>query len=254
MIDIHCHILPGLDDGPNNMYECREMVNFAVKSGIKHLFATPHHRNGQYENVKNKIMNQVAELNELLLKDRIPLTIHPGQELRIHREIFASLAMDEILTLDNSGKYLLLELPSGEVPSYTREVVYELLVRGIVPIIAHPERNREIIRNHDLLFELVEDGAVTQITAGSIIGQFGKKIKSFSEKIIEHKMAHFIASDAHNVGSRGFVLREAYDVITKKFGVQRTFYFQENAELLAANQSLSREKPIPIRKKILGIF
>ena len=162
--------------------------------------------------------------------------------------------MDEVLTLDNKGKYLLLELPSGEVPTYTQEVVYELLLKGITPIIVHPERNRGFIEDHNLLFELVQEGALTQLTSGSIIGHFGKRVKSFSEKIIEHHLAHFIASDAHNIGTRGFSLQEAYEMITKTYGIHHTIYFKENAELLLSGHSLHIEHPIPIRKKILGVF
>ncbi|MFJ5713876.1 tyrosine-protein phosphatase [Neobacillus sp. NPDC093127] len=254
MIDIHCHILPRLDDGPAQLIDCLNMANAAVTAGISHLFATPHHLNGQYENSKSVILERTLELNRHLQQENIPLTIHPGQEVRIHRELFHSLEMDEILTLDNEGKYLLLELPFGEVPTYTQEMVYELLVRGITPIIVHPERNRGFIEDSNLLFELVQEGALTQLTSGSIIGHFGKKVKSLSGKLIEHHLAHFIATDAHNCSSRGFTLHEAYEAITKTFGINYTFYFQENTELLILGQHLHIEKPTPIRKKILGIF
>jgi len=254
MIDIHCHIIPCVDDGPHHLIECLEMGNAAILAGITHIFATPHHMNGHFENSKSDILNQVIEINKHLQQGKIPLTVHPGQELRIHRELFISLEMGEVLTLDNKGKYLLLELPSGEVPTYTQEIVYELLLKGITPIIVHPERNKGFIEDNNLLFELVQEGALSQLTSGSIIGYFGKKVKSFSEKIIEHNLAHFIATDAHNTNSRGFSLREAYETITNKFGINRTFYFRENAELLMSGQYICKEEPVPIRKKIMGIF
>lgn len=230
------------------------MAKKAVEAGITHLFATPHHLNEKYENVKIDIIDRVVGLNESLQQNNIPLTIHLGQEVRIHRDIFTSLEKEEILTLDDNGTYLLLELPSERVPTYTQEVVYELLLKGITPIIVHPERNKEIITDHKLLFELVQEGALTQITSGSIIGNFGKSIQSFSKKIIEHNLAHFIATDAHNIGSRGFTLQQAYETITKAYGIQRTFYFKENAEQLLKNQSPTVEKLVPFKKKILGIF
>lgn len=254
MIDIHCHILPESDDGPADLEDSLEMAKEAIKGGITHLFATPHHRNGRYENSKIDILSRVNKLNKRLEQENIPLTIHPGQELRIHRELFDSMEDGEVLTLGNKGKYLLLELPSGRVPSYTQETIYELLLMGITPIIVHPERNQELIKNNDQLFELVKEGALTQLTSGSIIGLFGKKVKAFSEKIIEHNLAHFIATDAHNVHSRGFTLQEAYEKITKKYGMNRTFYFRENTELLMLGRSLYIEQPIPIKKKFLGIF
>ncbi|CAH0136279.1 Tyrosine-protein phosphatase YwqE [Peribacillus sp. Bi96] len=254
MIDLHCHIIPGVDDGSLDMQESMAMAKKAVEAGITHLFATPHHLNERYVNVKDDIIDRVFELNECLQQEKIPISVHPGQELRIHRELFVSLEKGEVLTLDNTYKYLLLELPSGHVPSYTQELIYELLLKGITPIIVHPERNKELIKNHDLLFKLVQEGALTQLTSGSIIGLFGKNIKSFSKKILEHNLAHFIATDAHNVGSRGFSLQEAYETITKTFGNERTFYFKENAEQLIKGQSPSIVKPVKFKKKILGIF
>ncbi|CAH0302902.1 Tyrosine-protein phosphatase YwqE [Peribacillus simplex] len=254
MIDIHCHILPEVDDGSASMKESLNMAKKAVEAGITHLYATPHHLNEKYINIKSDIINRTVRINENLQQNNIPLTIHLGQEVRIHRDIFTSLEKEEILTLDDNGTYLLLELPSGMVPTYTQEVIYELLLKGITPIIVHPERNKELKENHKLLFELVKEGALTQLTSGSIIGNFGKNIQSFSRKIIEHNLAHFIATDAHNIGSRGFTLQEAYETITKTYGIQRTFYFKENAEQLKKGQSPSVERPLPIKKKIFGIF
>lgn len=254
MIDIHCHILPNIDDGPHDFSNFVEMADLAVSAGITHLFATPHHLNGKFENAKGKILELTHEVNYHLQKANIPLMIHPGQELRLHRDIFHTIESDEILTLDNNGKYLLLELPPMEVPTYTQEVVYELLLKGITPIIVHPERNFGFSGDLNLLYVLVQEGALTQLTSGSIIGHFGKKVRSISEKIIEHQLAHFIASDAHNIHTRGFFLREAYETITKSNGIQQTFFFKENAELLLSGQSPLREQPVPIRKKILGVF
>jgi protein-tyrosine phosphatase len=254
LIDIHCHILPGVDDGSAEMKESLNMAKKAVEAGITHIFSTPHHLNEKYVNVKSDIIYRVVRLNESLQQNNIPLTIHLGQEVRIHRDIFTSLEKEEILTLDDNGTYLLLELPSGRVPTYTQEVIYELLLKGITPIIVHPERNKELIENHKLLFELVQEGALTQLTSGSIIGNFGKSIQSFSKKIIEHNLAHFVATDAHNIDSRGFSLKHAYETITKAYGIQRTFYFKENAEQLLKNQSPTVENPVPFKKKIFGIF
>ncbi len=254
MVDIHCHILPGVDDGSADMKESLNMARKAVEAGITHVFATPHHLNEKYVNIKSDIIDRAVRLNESFQLENIPLTIHLGQEVRIHRGIFTSLEKEEILTLDDKGKYLLLELPSGSVPTYTQEVIYELLLKGITPIIVHPERNTELIENQKLLFELVQEGALTQITSGSIIGNFGKSIQSFSKKIIEHNLTHFIATDAHNIGSRGFTLKEAYETITKIYGIERTFYFKENAEQLIKGQCPSILEPVQFKKKILGIF
>lgn len=254
MIDLHCHILPGVDDGSQDMQESMAMAKQAVEAGITHLFATPHHLNESYVNVKDDIIDRVIKLNDCLQQENIPLSVHPGQEVRIHRDIFTSLEKGEILTLDDNGTYLLLELPSGKAPTYTQEVIYELLLKGITPIIVHPERNKELLEDHKLLFELVQEGALTQLTSSSIIGLFGKNVQSFSKKIIEHNLAHFVATDAHNIGTRGFALQQAYETITKAYGIQQTFYFKENAEMLIQGQGPSIEKPVPFKRKFLGVF
>ncbi|WP_342541379.1 CpsB/CapC family capsule biosynthesis tyrosine phosphatase [Heyndrickxia sp. FSL K6-6286] len=254
MIDIHCHILPYIDDGPKNYDEALDMAKGAVEAGITHLYATPHHFNGRFENQKDKIIENVAIFNDKLQKENIPLIIHLGQELRIHREIFLTYELDEILTLDNKGKYLLLELPSFEVPTYTHEVIYELLLKGITPIIVHPERNKGFIQDFDELIKIVQGGALTQITSGSLIGHFGKKVKSFSQKIIEQQLAHFIATDAHSTITRRFSLQESYNTISNLYGMQQMYYFKENAEILLNGDNLSIEKPKITRKKILGLF
>ncbi|WP_285765482.1 CpsB/CapC family capsule biosynthesis tyrosine phosphatase [Peribacillus sp. SI8-4] len=254
MIDIHCHILPGVDDGSTEVDASISMAKKAVESGITHVYATPHHLNEKYVNVKRDIIARVVKLSESFQQADIPLTIHLGQEVRIHRDLLTSLEKEEILTLDDKGRHMLLELPSGRVPTYTQDMIYELLLQGITPIIVHPERNKELLENPKRLFELVQEGALTQITSGSMIGNFGKRIQSFSKKIIDHNLAHFLATDAHNIGSRGFTLHEAYDTITKMYGIERTFYFKENAELLMKGQSPAIEKPAPFKKKILGIF
>ncbi|AZV63419.1 tyrosine-protein phosphatase [Peribacillus frigoritolerans] len=254
MIDLHCHILPGIDDGAQNLEESLAMAIQAVKVGITHLFATPHHFNGRFDNPKNEILKRVSEFNQCLQQENIPLTIHPGQELRIHRELFNTFERDEILTLDNRGKYLMLELPSGHVPDYTQEIIYELLLKGITPVIVHPERNRGLMQDKNLLFQLVNEGALTQLTAGSITGQFGMKIMSFSQKIIKHNLTHFIASDAHDVAYRGFSIKDAFDKISKSNGINSPVYFNENAKLLIKGQSLCSKKPLPFKKGLIDFF
>lgn len=253
LVDLHCHIIPGFDDGPPDRSEFIKMANLAVSSGINHIFATPHHWNGVYDNSKEKILQAVLHYNNVLQQNGIPLVLHPGQELRIHREIYNSFENDEILTLDNN-QYLLLELPPYEIPSYTFEVVYELLLRGVNPIIAHPERNRELHKRPDFLYELVREGALVQLTAGSILGIFGKKVKIYSERLINKRLAHFIASDAHNITNRSFLLQESYDLISKLFGNELTFFFMENAALLLDGKSPQRSEPLPFKKNLFGIF
>ncbi|MCM3600544.1 tyrosine protein phosphatase [Robertmurraya korlensis] len=254
MVDLHCHILPGIDDGPSDVSEFLEMASAATETGITHIYATPHHLNGQYENNKIEIIQSVSRANYLLHLKCIPLFIHPGQELRIHQGLIDSIENNEVLTLDNKGTHLLLELPAGEFPSYTFDVIYELLLRRITPIIVHPERNKAIIENPKYLYDLVKEGAMTQVTSGSILGIFGKRIKSFSEKMIVHQLAHFIATDAHNSHLRGFSLKHVFNCITAKYGEETTFYFKNNAQMLMLGHNIHVQKPIHFRRRFMGVF
>lgn len=254
MIDIHSHILPGIDDGAKHIGDSMDMARQAVKEGIYTIIATPHHKNSKYNNYKNDILLKVKNLNGELEKEEIPLKVLPGQEVRIFGEVIEEFEKGEILSL-NETQYLFIELPSGHVPAYTEKLLFDLQLNGLVPIIVHPERNQEIIEHPDVLYNLVKKGALTQVTASSLCGYFGKKIKNFSNQLIEANLTHFVASDAHNIDTRGFKMAEAMDLIEAKYGVDYVYLFQENAELLVENNNVYRETPERIKKKkFLGIF
>lgn len=254
MIDIHSHILPGIDDGAQTINDSIEMAKAAVREGITTIIATPHHRNNQFNNLKSSILTKVNDLNTVLKQKNIPLTVLPGQEVRIYGEVIEDYYKDEILTL-NHTKYLFIEFPSSSVPRYAERLLYELQTEGIIPIIVHPERNKELQEKPELLYQLVKNGALTQVTASSIGGYFGKNVKKFSEQLIEHNLTHFIASDAHNVHNRSFKMMESLDVIEESFGVDYIYLFKENGELLLEDKNIIKEIPERIqRKKFLGIF
>jgi protein-tyrosine phosphatase len=250
MIDIHCHILPGVDDGAQSLSDSLNMARMAVNQGIRKIVATPHHLNNAYENPKHSIIERVKELNEALRLEKIDLEILPGQEVRIHGEMLQGYETGEILPV-NHTPYILVEFPSNHVPRYTEKLFYDLQVSGLIPVIVHPERNQEIIENPDLLYRFVKKGAFTQITAASICGDFGKKIRNFSLQLVEANQTHLIASDAHNIKNRSFKMSEAFEVIEKKYGINAVFLFKENAELLIEGKYICKEDPEHIKKKKL---
>ncbi|CAM4161638.1 tyrosine-protein phosphatase [Lederbergia lenta] len=255
MIDIHCHILPGIDDGSDNFTESLLMARQAEKEGISTIIATPHHQNGRYNNYKADIIEKTAELNEYLQTENINVEILPGQETRIYGELLEDYEAGEILTLANISSYLFIELPSNHVPGYTEQLCFDTQMQGLTPVIVHPERNSELIEHPDKLYKLVKNGVATQITAGSFTGYFGKKIQKFTFDLIESNLTHFLASDAHNTTKRCFKMEEAYELLKKKYGTDSLYYFMDNAELITEGKDIDREIPTPIkRKKILGIF
>jgi protein-tyrosine phosphatase len=249
MIDVHCHILPGVDDGAQDLSDSIKMARKAVEQGIDTIVATPHHLNSHYENPKRQIIARVEELNHALVQEKIELKILPGQETRIYGEMVGGYEIGDILAMNHS-QYVLVEFSSSHVPRYTEKLFYDLQMKGLIPVIVHPERNQEIIERPEILYQLVEKGALTQITAASIIGDFGKKISRFSQQLIEANLTHFIASDAHNTGKRTFKLREAFDFIEGKYGNEMVYLFQENAELLVEGNHVYKEVP----NRIVNIY
>jgi protein-tyrosine phosphatase len=255
MIDIHSHILPGIDDGARTMKDSIDMAKLAVSEGIHTIIATPHHMNSHYENPKSDILKLVDQVNEELKKQQIDLLVLPGQECRIYGELIEDYRNGDLLPLNKHSQYIFIEFPSNSVPRYTDRLFYELQNEGLIPVIVHPERNVEITARPDKLYNLVKNGAVTQITASSLTGHFGKNIQKFSRQLIEANLTHFVASDAHNVTNRAFKMDEALDLIEEKYGIDMVYYFTENAELLIDGKNIYKEIPEKVKKrKFLGIF
>lgn len=248
LIDLHCHILPSVDDGAQTLEDSIAMAREAISDGIGTIIATPHHFNGIYTNHKEEVMEKVESLQLELAKHNIPILILPGQEVHIYSELVNDLKNNRIVT--HHDKYMLLELPHNQVPSITTQMIYEIQLQGITPIIPHPERNDKLRDHPNLLYQLVKRGALSQITAGSIIGKFGKKVQKFSFQCIEHNLCHFISSDAHRIsGKRSFYLTEAYSSIAKEFSLSTAEQFKRNAKIITDGFDLAADNPYKINSK-----
>ncbi|QWU18516.1 protein tyrosine phosphatase [Paenibacillus sophorae] len=242
MIDIHSHILPFADDGASGWEDALAMARDAHEDGIQTVIATPHHANGQYLNPADNIMDGVAKMNEKLCLEGIPLTVLPGQEIRVYANLLDDLERGVLLPLASS-RYMLLEMPSSRVPSRMEELCHELIIQGYVPVIAHPERNAEIAAHPERLERLVGLGAVGQLTAQSLTGEFGGKLQKLSLELCRRNTIHVLASDAHNGDSRPFGLYRAYQMIDKQLGGEIAGYFRKNAQNIVSN--------IPIEQRIV---
>lgn len=255
MIDLHCHILPGIDDGPSDYSLSLEMAKKAASEGITQIVATPHHKNGVYLNKKMRILEQVKEFNKILEYNQIPLVILPGQEIRMYGEIVEDYQKGEILTLNNTGKYLFIEFPTKEVPHYAEKLLINIQFKGFIPIIVHPERNHRILEDPDILYRFINQGALAQITAGSLVGVFGNKIQKFSHQLIEANLIHLLASDAHNVVKRPFHMRNSLEIIINRYGKDMMYEFLENAQCVIEGKNCFKMPPEQVKKKkFLGIF
>lgn len=228
MIDLHCHILPGVDDGAQSLNDSIKMAKKAVKDGITHILCTPHH-NATYENPKKKVLLQVAELQEELNKRKIPLTLFEAQEVRIFEQLITEINQGDILFADVTDRYLMLELPTDNIPDYTNRLIQQLIDKGVTPIIVHPERYKAFQTNPSLLEAYLKMGCLAQLTAPSIVGKYGKKIQKLAHYFIKHNMIQMLGSDAHGIDRRNFYLLEAYQLIKKKYGEEKIAYYDRIA-------------------------
>lgn len=185
----------------------------------------------------------------------IPLSIFPGQEVRINGELFEELQEDKIQFVDEDNQYVLIELPTPSIPAYTESLFFELQKEGITPIIVHPERNRAVLKDPNVLLPFIEKGALAQLTAASYIGGFGKSIQKLSKQLIEANLVHFIASDAHITSSRAFCMEEAYQKLEKEFGEKKAKEFQQVTKDLINGEIIVSPTPRKLKQsKFLGLF
>ena len=249
MIDLHSHILHGLDDGPETMDESIQMCWISYRDGVRTIVATPHTLNGSYRNNRSIILAKVKELNEAIikfgvdssefevespkseksrpfqseicdLKSEMKLRILAGADIHFSDEILHQLDQEQVMTVGDGKKFLILEFPFHAIPFRAEDVLFQLMARGITPIISHPERNLEIVRRPARYYEMVRMGCLGQVTAMSLTGGFGPKLRGFSEKLLKKRLIHLIASDAHNVDGRPpgltHAVREAEKIVGRE--------------------------------------
>ncbi len=249
LVDIHCHILPGVDDGAQTLEASLEMARVAVSEGITHILCTPHHNNGVYLNPKNEVIVKVADLQDELDKAEIPLTLFEGQEVRLSPDLLRRISQNEILFTDLEDTYILIEFPSMEVPMYAHRALFELCTNGYTPIIVHPERNAQLMKNPNLMIPFIEMGCLAQVTCGSYIGQFGKEIQKVAKAMIEHNLVHMLASDAHNTKGRSFHTQAAYDKLEKEFGLEKRESYQQTVKDVVNGDKTIKPPPTEYKKK-----
>ncbi|HCM85206.1 MULTISPECIES: tyrosine-protein phosphatase [Enterococcus] len=240
MIDLHSHILPGVDDGAQTLEDSLEMARKAISQGITHLMCTPHHNNGKYNNPADKIIRDVAALQKELDQRGLDLTLLEGQEVRLTEYLLTAIKREEILFTDLDNTYLLIEFPTNEIPIYAEQVFYHLLSQGHVPVIVHPERNAVFREEPNRLVSFLEMGTLTQLTAPSIVGIFGSEIQKTARLMLEHQMLYMVASDAHNLRHRTFLMKEAYEEIQKIGGREMVAAMQQMAKDLVNGDSVVR--------------
>ncbi|MFA6062341.1 MAG: CpsB/CapC family capsule biosynthesis tyrosine phosphatase [Gallionella sp.] len=220
MIDLHCHYLPGIDDGSQSMAESLDLARASVEDGISHAVMTPHIHPGRYENTRTTVALAVERYREQLKLAGIPLQVYPGGEVRLSSDIIDLYEQGELPLLGtyNGFHVLLLEFPYGQIPVGSEKLVSWLLDRKIRPLIAHPERNKVVMRNADTLRPYVERGCLLQLTAASITGGFGLAVQDCARLLLDRRWASVVATDAHNLLHRRPVLSEARIFVSERYG------------------------------------
>jgi tyrosine-protein phosphatase YwqE len=225
MIDIHSHILPGLDDGPRTWEEALEMARLAVTDGIRTMVASPHLfprktvAPGKINN-KDKVLTHLAQFREKLRAAEIDLEIIPGCDIPLSLESLQLLEEGQVLTINDAKHYLLLELPHTSFPPAIDEIVFRLQSKGLTPIITHPERHFIFQEMPAKLARLLDLGCLAQLTGHSLLGGFGRDIAGFARTLVKKGYVQVVASDAHDTQNRppllGAAVRALADLVGEK--------------------------------------
>lgn len=245
MIDIHNHLLMNVDDGPQSEDEVLNLLHQAIDQGITNIMVTPHHYAGPYMTPKTTVIEKLQEIQKLIDDNDLNINVHHGQEIRINENIVKDLRSGFDTSLDDS-QYVLVEMPFEDLPPFYGTVIEEIIEAGYTPVIAHPERCAEIAHNPELLYQLVNKGALAQVTAASVSGDFGE-LQETALKMIENNLIHVVASDAHHAQVRPFMLREAFKLIDEKLGEGYSDTLKDNARKILEDVPITARHPERIK-------
>lgn len=226
MIDLHSHLLPGIDDGAPDLATALELAKIAVNDGITHMVCTPHIHPGRYDNTIKTIEQALIKLQQGLVEQQIDLVVNAAAEVRFGMELMVAVKQQNIPFLGEwqGLPVLLLEFPHGEIPFGAERLTAWLVKRGIKPMIAHPERNKGLLRMPAKLKPFLEQGCLLQVTAGAVAGCFGVHAQELAQQLLKEGVVTILASDAHNVEYRPPVLscgRDAAAAIIGETEAQR---------------------------------
>lgn len=250
MIDIHTHILPGIDDGAEDIYETIEMVKIAVESGTQVIVATPHcNIPGMYDNYMGKqYMASYQKASEAIKRARLPVTLCPGMEVFGTEDIGELIVAQKIMPI-NQSRYILVEFPFDADPEYAFYILKQMKEVGAIPVVAHAERYYFVQDNPHVCYEMRMSGCEIQVNKGSFAGRFGSRVRKTAYRLLNHNMISVIASDAHGWEQRTPFMKEVY----QKLSEERTekymdILFHQNPKRICMNKPVFKVDPIPFSK------
>ena len=216
MIDLHSHILPGIDDGARSLDISLQMAQQAVDSGVRHMVCTPHIHKGYFDNTLNTIRHAFNEFQKAIADASIPISLSYAAEVRVNELIPIWYKQQELPFLGeyNGKRILLLEMPHSHIPQGLEVLIKWLLKNNVQPLIAHPERNRELLAEQHKFSWLQRQGCMFQVTAGALTGRFGDKVEDFALSMMRNKAFHVVASDTHDLVRRPNDMQAAYEVVS----------------------------------------
>ncbi len=251
-IDLHCHILPGIDDGPSTKEQSLALARELVLKGFSKAIATPHYVDDFSPEYKSRIEKEYKSLSQALKENKIPLDLYIGGEILLTPDV-AKLAKERKLPTLNGTSYVLLELPLYQpIPLYTLEVLFQLQAYGYKPILAHPERIEHLKTDISFLYKLVRRDVYLQVNLGSLAGTYGEYPQDLAQKLIKNNLAHFLATDSHDAS-----LVSLLESVFKLASFSLEYYLQNNPDKILRDTELNPlpfKPPMTIRKKIKKIF
>jgi len=246
MIDVHSHILPDLDDGSKSLDMSMDMAMIYLEEGITKVIATPHYMD------RNTALGDIDysynTLKEELVNRGIELEVYLGNEILASMDIVSDIKEGRVYSL-NRTKYVLVEFPMNDVPMFSEHMIYELLLEGFIPVIAHPERNAKIIEDPNILYEFIKKGALSQMNLPSLGGRYGEKVRDTAAILLKNHMVHMVGTDAHSNRGRSPRIKKSLEILRSMVSKEE-FYdlIKGNARQLLMDEDIQVRQPIMYEK------
>lgn len=247
MIDIHSHLVYGVDDGSKNIKDTITMLEEAEWAGFTDIIFTPHYMEGVYEVPCEEIKNRISNIEDRT--NKVSLNIYQGNEIYISNEMMSLINTKKAMSLNNS-RYVLFELPMRDRPMNLDQVIYDLLQAGKTPVMAHPERYTYVQENPNMLLDYIDQGVLFQANYGSIMGKYGGEIKNTVKKLLKHDMIHFLGSDNHRTNSIYREIPKIMPVLEEWIGERRVEQLTvDNPIHILKDEEFEIDEPEEIKKK-----
>ena len=254
MIDIHCHILPEVDDGSRSLNESIEMAMIAKEQGITKIVNTSHYHPDFRYKKGEELLKELEDFNNVLKENMIDIEVVIGNEIYYTKDLIKEIDELDFYTLNNS-RYILIELPPTNFPKDLCNIVYELKEKNYIPVFAHVERYREVQENPELIYEVINAGAIIQVNSHSILGKSGKELQKVCNTLLNRNMVHVVGTDAHSSKRRTPIFLDAYKYVSEKYSKEMADdLFIKNNNAIINNEALNLPKPYKEEQKKMGFL